>query len=260
MALINNIIKISTAILLSTTLLSCSNEIPYAPVTNGVHHIAANGTYVVQPEDTLYSIAWATNQDYRELAARNQIRSPYTLTVGQRLYVKGSAPYHKTIFVPQKKSPLITTKPKSSTPISKSTSAKNNPTIAPRYTEISSTASIAKWLWPVNGKIIKAFDPASGNKGINIAAKLGTPVHATAAGQVVYSGNGLAGYGNLIIIKHNDDYLSAYANNRILLVREGQQVKAGQTIAEVGNTGADQMQLHFEIRRAGKPVNPLNYL
>ena len=116
------------------------------------------------------------------------------------------------------------------------------------------------WVWPAKGKIVAGFSETSSLKGIDIAGTAGQPVAASAAGKVVYSGTGLRGYGKLIIIKHNGTYLSAYAHNREILVKEGQQVTKGQKIAEMGNTDAEQVMLHFEIRRQGKPVDPLKYL
>ena len=115
------------------------------------------------------------------------------------------------------------------------------------------------WIWPVSGKTIATFSEG-GNKGIDIAGKAGDPVLASADGKVVYSGEGLRGYGKLVIIKHNATYLSAYAHNQTILVKEGQSVNKGQKIAEVGNTGTDKVKLHFEVRRQGKPVDPLKYL
>ncbi len=116
------------------------------------------------------------------------------------------------------------------------------------------------WVWPAKGKIVNGFSEATSLKGIDIAGSAGQPIAASAAGKVVYAGSGLRGYGKLIIIKHNETYLSAYAHNRDILVKEGQQVGKGQKIAEMGNTDADQVKLHFEIRRQGKPVDPLRYL
>ncbi|MEO8306217.1 MAG: peptidoglycan DD-metalloendopeptidase family protein [Betaproteobacteria bacterium] len=116
------------------------------------------------------------------------------------------------------------------------------------------------WAWPAKGKVVTGFSEVTNLKGIDIAGTAGQPVTASAAGKVVYAGTGLRGYGKLIIVKHNDTYLSAYAHNREILVKEGQQVGKGQKIAEMGNTDADQVKLHFEIRRQGKPVDPLRYL
>jgi len=117
------------------------------------------------------------------------------------------------------------------------------------------------WSWPVNGRLLSGYDGKSaGKKGINLAGNSGDPVRAAAAGKVVYSGSGLSGYGRLIIIKHNKDFLSAYAHNRKLIAAEGQWVSKGEVIARMGRSGTDRTQLHFEIRRKGRPVNPLRYL
>jgi lipoprotein NlpD len=116
------------------------------------------------------------------------------------------------------------------------------------------------WVWPATGKVITGFSDTANLKGIDIAGKAGQPVLASAAGKVVYAGTGLRGYGKLVIVKHNADYLSAYAHNREILVKEGQQVTKGQKIAEMGNTDSDQVKLHFEIRQRGKPVDPLRFL
>jgi lipoprotein NlpD len=125
----------------------------------------------------------------------------------------------------------------------------------------ASSASLT-WQWPATGSLIGRFATgrATSNKGIDIAGEAGDPVRAAAAGSVVYSGSGLLGYGQLVIIKHNDQFLSAYAHNRRLLVKEGDQIKAGEKIAEMGSSGAEKVKLHFEIRRSGKPVNPETYL
>ena len=116
------------------------------------------------------------------------------------------------------------------------------------------------WAWPTSGKVIAGFSEGSNLKGIDIAGKAGQPVLASAAGRVVYAGAGLRGYGKLVIVKHNNTYLSAYAHNREILVKEGQQVSKGQKIGEMGDTDADQVKLHFEIRRLGKPIDPAKFL
>jgi len=117
-----------------------------------------------------------------------------------------------------------------------------------------------EWAWPVNGKVVASFNEAASAKGIDIGGSSGQPIHAAAPGKVVYSGSGLRGYGKLIIIKHNKTYLSAYAHNSQILVKEGQEIAKGQKIAEMGNTDSDRVKLHFEIRRLGKPVDPIKYL
>lgn len=117
------------------------------------------------------------------------------------------------------------------------------------------------WSWPASGPVLRSFDAGSeGRKGINIGGNSGQPVHAAADGKIVYSGSGLGGYGRLIIIKHNKEFLSAYAHNRKLIASEGEWVRKGQEIALMGNSGTDRVQLHFEIRKHGKPVDPLQYL
>ena len=181
--------------------------------------------YKVKKGDTLYSISWRYGMDYKSVAKMNNIRSPYKIVVGQKIRFK----------------PYKTTK-KAATPA-------------------SSANKHLTWRWPTKGRVVSTYSKsAAGRKGINIAGKSGQNVVASAAGKVVYSGNGLPRYGNLLIIKHNDVYLSAYAHNKKLLVKEGQQVKAGQKVAIMGKTGAQRDQLHFEIRRNGKPVDPLRFL
>jgi lipoprotein NlpD len=134
-----------------------------------------------------------------------------------------------------------------------------NPVAAPDDADEGEEAAL-EWSMPTQGKLIAGFSEAANRKGIDIAGKLGQPVVASAPGKVVYSGSGLRGYGKLVIIKHNKTYLSAYAHNEQILVKEGQSVSKGQKIAEMGNTDADQTKLHFEIRKMGKPVDPAKYL
>jgi lipoprotein NlpD len=125
---------------------------------------------------------------------------------------------------------------------------------------VAAGAAVSEWLWPAQGRILSGFSEATGSKGLDIAGKAGQPIYAAAAGKVVYSGSGLRGYGNMVIIKHNASYLSAYAHNQKVLVKEGQSVARGQKIALMGDSDADQVKLHFEIRLMGKPVDPLKYL
>ncbi|WP_313752496.1 murein hydrolase activator NlpD [Mixta calida] len=253
-------------------------------------------TYTVKRGDTLFYIAWITGNDFRDLAQRNNIAAPYNLNVGQALQVgngsgspitggnaitvadatQGGVPNSpgsaqiKTSTVAQQ--PVITYSddsgksgggkmlPSTGTTTVATTTA---PVTAPPTVSstTSSSTPVAGWRWPTDGKIIDNFSAAEGgNKGIDIAGSRGQPVIATASGRVVYAGNALRGYGNLIIIKHNDDYLSAYAHNDTMLVREQQEVKAGQKIATMGSTGTSSVRLHFEIRYKGKSVNPLRYL
>lgn len=232
-------------------------------------------TYQVKSGDTLFSIAFRNGMDYRSLARLNHIAEPYKIYVGQVLVVSNN---NNDVAVVQKSGPTRL-RPNKNHSISNSSGAasksakvvapqnqkrygQNERVAEPEKTESSTiNGNVRQWHWPVKGPILAKFSSQEhGNKGLDIGGALGTPVKAAAAGQVVYAGNALRGYGNLIIIKHNDDFLSAYAHNHRLLVKERESVAAGQTIAEMGNSDADRIQLHFEIRYRGKSVDPLRYL
>jgi lipoprotein NlpD len=206
--------------------------------------------YTVSPGDTLYSISWRHGYDHREVAAWNRIRPPYNIYPGQQLLL--IAPHQMNARSAQ---PTVATTAAPATRQKGTTSATRVEKPPARYQQKS-----ISWLWPGEGVIVGGFDPGNGKKGLDIRGQLGQSVVAAAAGNVVYSGGGLIGYGNLLIIKHNDTYLSAYGHNRRLLVKEGAEVKQGEKIAEMGDSGKDGVILHFEIRRDGKPVNPLTYL
>ncbi len=223
--------------------------------------------HIVRKGDTLYSIAWRYGQDYKSLAYRNKIKAPYRIYVGNKLRLttrrttakssqaktKSDTKYsykNKTAYKSTKKMPVKSTSNKS-TGKKRTTNAKKT---------IYSGSKRLSWNWPVKGKVIQYYAPKNGKKGIDISAAKGTLVKSSEAGKVVYSGQGLVGYGRLIIIKHNDTFLSAYAHNQNLLVNEGQLVKKGQSIAQLGRSGTDRYKLHFEIRKNGKPVNPMSYL
>ncbi len=222
----------------------------------------ARGQYTVKQGETLYSLAFNYGKDWRELAAANNIQSPYTIYPGQVIYLDGKAVSSTTTNTHSSGSVKVTTtQTKASTttkaPATSSTQTptKTTPTVK------TTTAVVGGWTWPAMGTVIGTFSPTGTlNKGVDISAAEGTPVMAAATGTVVYAGDNLHGYGNLLIIKHNDSYVSAYAHNRQLLVKEGQKVSVGQKIAEMGSTGADRVKLHFEIRLNGKPVDPLKYL
>src|SRR5690606_36030984 len=238
------------------------------------------GSHVVQRGDTLYSIAFRYGWDWKALAANNNLRAPYTIYPGQRLSLAtGSrASSGRAAAAPAARSPTrVTSSPaparpavasRPATPPAAATAPAATPAPATRPATTPSaapatggTAAVSGWQWPAQGPLISRFQSnGSLNKGIDIAGQLGQPVKAAANGSVVYAGRGLLGYGDMIIIKHNETYLSAYAHNSRLLVKEGDQVKAGQTIAEMGSTGSDRVKLHFEIRRRGQPVDPLGYL
>jgi len=204
----------------------------------------APNVYKVRKGDTLYSISWRYGMDYKTLAKINNIRSPYKIFIGQKLRFKTT------------RKSTQTTKKKTTTK-----KATTNKTVKKKTISTRATNQSVAWRWPTKGKVISTYSKsAAGRKGINIAGKSGQQIVSAAAGKVVYSGNGLARYGNLLIIKHNDVYLSAYAHNKKLLVKDGQWVKAGQKIATLGRTGTQRDQLHFEIRRNGKPIDPMQFL
>ncbi|HAT1719938.1 peptidoglycan DD-metalloendopeptidase family protein [Legionella pneumophila serogroup 1] len=200
--------------------------------------------HTVRSGETLYAIAFRYDTDYRRLAIINHLRPPYSLRVGQVLSLKGIVPKSNHFHSAPRANLHITHKPKQKVIYS------------PAYNVRSSSG----WLWPVTGRVVTTFIPSQGKKGINIACNRGDKVRASASGVVAYAGSGLPGYGNLIIIKHSNEYLTAYGNNARNLVTEGQRVSAGQVIAEAGLIDRSYWGVHFEIRRAGVPVNPLNYL
>lgn len=241
-------------LVLIVLLTGCGTRENLAPVVElkWQPHNAHTATHKVVRGETLYAIAFRYDLDYRQLAALNHLHRPYSLRVGQVLNVRvGTRSRTSTQFyarhprnlardrLPQKRTANYAT-------------PKNN----------WSTASMRgqKWLWPAEGHIAARFSPQQGRKGIDIAGKKGEKIHAASGGVVAYAGSGLSGYGNLIIIKHNDQFLTAYGNNARNIVKEGQKVKAGQIIAEMGVIDRHYWGVHFEIRKDGKPVNPLEYL
>ncbi len=207
------------------------------------------GWYQVKPTDTLYSIAWRYGLDFRELAQWNGLSEPFVLHPGQQL----------TLLKPAQVPQTGNVKTAKAAPEPERGDSKESKVVAKPLTPSYNRA--IRWHWPLRGKILNRFASASlDRRGIDIAGKIGQPVKAVADGKVVYSGTGLSGYGNLIIIKHDNIYLSAYAYNSKRLVVEGKRVKAGDIIAEVG-LGKNRMpMLHFQIRKQGKPVDPMKYL
>ncbi|HDR9008439.1 peptidoglycan DD-metalloendopeptidase family protein [Burkholderia vietnamiensis] len=201
------------------------------------------GYYRVERSDTLYKIARDNRTSLANIVRWNQITNPDAIEVGQVLRV---AP-----------PPGTTTASTSGTSTGSAPRSRPAPS-APVESNVKPASSIAL-IWPAAGNVVRTFD-GSKSKGIDIANSAGTPVQAAATGTVVYAGNGLRGYGNLIILKHNADYLTAYAHNRALLVREGQSVTQGQTIAEMGSSDSDRVALHFELRYGGRSIDPARYL
>jgi lipoprotein NlpD len=218
--------------------------------------------------DTLYSIAFRFGLDPHALAQWNALDDPNRIFVGQDLRLKPSqrepvAPPATAVATPSTSAPALTA-PTSTTPRPDVATPTSPPPVvaAPAPDAVlGGTRSVSglAWTWPASGKTRRAI-AASGSEGLEIFGERGQPVLAAAGGQVVYSGNGLRGYGQLIIVKHNDTFLSAYAHNDKLLVTEGARVNAGQQIAEMGDSEASEVMLHFEIRKGGKAVGPLQFL
>jgi len=242
------------------------------------YQTTADGHYRVKRGDSLHAIAFSFNMDWRDIAKWNAIRSPYTIYPDQELRLSaptgqrsqqqpstttaktstGSKPSTSKTVVKAAPSKSSTSTTYDNTPRPATTAAVANTPVASKAV---ATADPGKWLWPAEGRIISNFKPNDpARKGIDIGGKEGQAVIASAAGEVVYSGAGLIGYGELIIIKHSERLLSAYAHNQKRLVAEGQKVAGGERIADMGKTDRNQAMLHFEIRLNGNPQDPLKYL
>lgn len=226
------------------------------------------GSYIVKKGETLYSISFRANKDFRDLAKINGISKPYKIFPGQKLKLNTWLKNNKNTKKQAKKTALTTSYKQKSNKISKKdlVQPKKPEYVQKQANKLSKTkktqyAKNVAWQWPAKGKVIRRFsNKDNGFKGILIANNRSTAIHAASHGTVVYAGSALKGYGQLIIVKHNDDYLSAYAHNKRLLVKEKQEVKAGQLIAEMGSSDAKMTGLRFEIRYRGKSVNPVKYL
>ena len=249
--------------------------------------------YTVRKGDTLYAIASSHGQSFRDIASWNNLQDPHHIEVGQQLRVKppkddgvakpmpvGSQVVEKRSLEGASATPAaaasgdgVKREPKAGKEAysdqayakyqggSGATKASKAPATPAKAEEGASgvAASGLAWGWPASGKVLSGFGH-SGGKGLEISGRTGDPVYAAADGKVVYAGSGLPSYGKLVIVKHNASFLSVYAHNSTILVKEGQQVSRGQKVAEIGSTGADGVKLHFEIRRQGNPVDPLQYL
>lgn len=256
-------------------------------------------SYTVKKGDTLYAIGLEFGYDYKDIASANNLSPPYAIKIGQKLNLPANGSLDKTTPTSTTEDGVVVTPIKSEsvasetktiapavTPILSQPKAVREPyslealnrsttkptdivTTKPTTNTDVATAKPAEvktlgddsisWIWPTNGKVIASFNEAS-NKGIDIAGASGQAVNAASSGKVIYSGSDLRGYGNLVIIKHNKTFLSVYAHNSKLLVKEGQIVAAGQKIAEMGNSDSNAVKLHFEIRQQGKSVDPAKYL
>ncbi|WP_219210036.1 peptidoglycan DD-metalloendopeptidase family protein [Variovorax boronicumulans] len=226
----------------------------------GIENYGKPGYYSVRPGDTIRRIANETGQTWQNIARWNSLDNPDLIEVGQVLRV---VPPTASASAPATVEPNgVVTRPVTPQPAiiaSAPAAAASAPAKPAAPPAAASGDEDLGWIWPAQGSLIAGFDEAK-NKGLDISGKAGDAVLAAADGRVVYAGAGLRGYGNLIILKHNNTYLTAYAHNQALLVKEDQSVQKGQKIAEMGNSDADRVKLHFEIRRQGKPVDPARYL
>jgi len=250
-----------------------------APLPPGAENAGQPGFYTVRPGDTLIRIGLETGQSWRDIAAWNGITNPDRIEVGQVLRVvppETALAARPVVAAPAPSAAGTTAAPVATPsvqgraltdpapPAAAPEPARAAPGVAaaapaPAPAAAAATADTISLIWPAAGPVIEAFDE-SRNKGIGIGGRAGDPVLAAAAGRVVYAGAGLRGYGNLVIIKHNNTFLTAYAHNQSLLVREDQVVRQGQRIAEMGSSDADRVKLHFEVRRQGRPVDPATFL
>ena len=280
-----------------------TNAPDYSQIQKGSYK---GNTYKVNKGDTMFLIAYLTGMDVKDLASMNNMKEPYSLSVGQTLKISNCSTKTVTTTVPVKTTapaapaapaePEVTYTPGAngtqigsdgtvigpiksgvatggastpaftnktpSTPVTTTTQVETTTNDTPiNANVVAPVASNVAWQWPTQGNVIQGFSNSDGgNKGVDISGSRGQAIKAAANGRVVYAGNALRGYGNLIIIKHNDDFLSAYAHNDKILVSDQQEVKAGQEIAKMGSTGTNAVKLHFEIRYKGKSVDPVRYL
>lgn len=235
------------------------------------------GMYTVRKGDTLLRIAFDFGQNYRDLVTWNHLANPDDIKVGQVLRVTSPegertaniqtqpVPMPPSATPPRKTDPRADKKPYTegavaeTRPGAPATAPATTPTPATPAPAGSTDEARLSWMWPTEGRVVATFDDGR-NKGLDIAGKMGQQVVAAGAGKVMYAGSGIRGYGNLVIVKHSNSLLSAYAHNRKIMVKEGDNVGKGQLIAEMGDSDADAVKLHFEIRQQGKPVDPTRFL
>jgi lipoprotein NlpD len=240
-------------------LAGCAGQHSSAPVVDRYNPAEKPPAYyIVAPGDTLFSISWRYGFDLERLATANNIRKPYTIYPGEKILLQESSKALVSRQVPKTAAPS----PSVSKPAPRPKSPPvRPPAVTPKLPASAALRDNGRWLWPSRGPLVRRFvATGQAHKGIDIKGKIGEPVRASRSGTVVYAGNGLVGYGNLLILKHADNYLSAYGHNRRLLKKEGDSVKAGEIIAELGDSGTDTAKLHFEVRKDGKPVDPLTVL
>jgi len=268
--------------LLLCCLVACGNN-SRAPVEDrNARSATSSSAYAVQRGETLYSIAFRYGLDYRRVAAANNIPAPYTIYPGQKIYLReATALPVRPPAAPPATSPVaspVASPAKARPPAASAPAPAAYPAPAPATKSVARPASVSKastpaatrpavytggavgaWRWPTAGRVIRGYS-STVHKGIDIGGKRGDAIQAVATGKVVYAGTGIVGFGELLIIKHNEVYLSAYGHNDRLLVAEGDTVRAGQKIAEKGSSGTDSVKLHFEIRKEGKPIDPQRLL
>ncbi len=252
---------------LAYLLLAACSQPPVVPLDDQSFVKPKKTVHIAGSGDTLYSIAFLAGLDYKELAAWNSIPDPYLIKRGQKITLVKPENYDKNVTndvirpveaqtnqieVKQPETEIV----KPPQPEVEEPETRPQPEVA----NLKFVPFDNSWRWPIAALNIVNYKKSSQNNGLDIISHRGADVKATASGKVVYAGNGLKGYGNLIIIKHNETYLSAYAHNQSLNVKEGDQISQGQKIAEVGSSDANQAKLHFEIRKNGKPVSPLSLL
>lgn len=289
---------LALASVFSLILVSACAGNPAAPIEDRSRPGTARGaqSYTVRRGDTLFSIAFRYGLDYRRLAAANAIARPYTIFPGQRLMLREAPARSAAGSLASRGSPTVSAVPKVSPAAAKGTAAKataakgtavkarpapppaktapapakaapapgkaapaSAAAVSAKAASGAAPAASASWQWPAAGRVVRRFDGTL-NKGIDIAGPRGDVVRATRAGRVVYAGTGIAGYGLMLILRHSEEYLSAYGHSDALLVKEGDAVRAGQGVARRGSSGTDSVKLHFEIRRHGRPLDPLSVL
>jgi lipoprotein NlpD len=232
----------------------------------GAENLGKPGYYAVKPGDTLIRIGLDNGQNWKDLVRWNSLENPNIIEVGQVLRVVPPGVDPNAASSKPVTTARVETRPLDAKPAGPAASGAAVPASAPVVAAAAPAAAPSRegdddvnWAWPASGAVVAPFDEGKA-KGLSIGGKAGDPVFAAADGRVVYAGSGLRGYGNLIILKHNNTYLTAYAHNQTLLVKEEQTVRRGQKIAEMGSTDSDSVKLHFEIRKQGKPIDPAKLL
>lgn len=249
----SRVLKALATVGVAALLSGCAGSGIFAPITS-LSDLGVDGTYKVQPGDTLSSISRETGVSVNQLIALNGISNPSLIRVGQRLRLSEDA------FVPASDTAPTPGSSMAASRMGDDSSSASSASTAPAPSRVTPAADAAKlaMVWPAKGEIIQKFTPQT--KGIDIAGELGEPVIAAAGGNVVFAGDAVRGFGNLVIVDHGDGFITAYAHNDTLMVKKGDAVKKSQQIATLGQSATSSPRLHFEVRRNGTPVNPLRYL